>query len=175
VIQEEPTARAVVVDDVAEPDGAVGHGGLRGERRQYTCFSGSLPAMSSLPQDPDKKHKSGDRRFTRLQTSLPGVLAGRKELEVDVLDVSLGGCLLRSKRRPEPGAILDLRCGLGPETFRAKVRVREASVDGEASGEAASYLVGLEFVRLAASDQDLLREFLESESRRRRGGPRPPA
>ena len=94
---------------------------------------------------------------------------------MSVLDLSLGGCLLRTRLRPEPGAILDLRCGLGAETFRAKVRVREASVDGEASAEDPCYLVGLEFVRLAASDQDLLREFLESESRRRRGGPRPPA
>ena len=134
--------------------------------------------MSSLPQDPGKRRKSADRRFTRLSTSLPGVLQARVEQEVDVLDLSLGGCLLRAKGRPEPGAILDLRCDLGPETFRAKVRVREASIDGEAAepaSESTSYLVGLEFVRLAASDQDLLREFLASESRRRRGGPRPSA
>jgi hypothetical protein len=131
--------------------------------------------MSALPEDPGKKRKSTDRRFARLATSLPGVLEGRTDQGVDVLDLSLGGCLLRSKLRPEPGAILDLRCGLGPETFRAKVRVKEASVDGEAKTETLSYLVGLEFVRLAASDQDLLREFLESESRRRRGGTRPPS
>jgi len=134
--------------------------------------------MSSLPQDPSQKRKSVDRRFTRLTTSLPGVLEARTEQPVDVLDVSLGGCLLRAKARPEPGSIHDLRCDLGPETFRAKVRVREASVDGEASEQgpgSPSYLVGLEFVRLAASDQDLLREFLQSESRRRRGGPRSPA
>ena len=36
------------------------------------------------------------------------------------------------------------------------MRVREASVDGEVA-EPVRYLVGLEFVRLSASDQDLLR------------------
>ena len=74
--------------------------------------------------------------------------------------------------RPEPGSIFDVRFGLGAEAFKAKTRVREASVDGEVA-EPVRYLVGLEFVRLSASDQDLLRQFLESEGRRRRSGPRP--
>jgi hypothetical protein len=129
--------------------------------------------MSAPPQDPGRKRRLTDRRFTRLSTSLPGVLEGRTEHPLAVLDLSLGGCLVRSSLRPEPGTIVDLRFGLGPETFRAKARVREASLDGEVA-ELTRYLVGLEFVRLSASDQDLLREFLESQSRRRRGGPRTP-
>jgi hypothetical protein len=130
--------------------------------------------MTSLPQDPGQKRRSGGRRFVRLATSLPGVLGGRKDRPIEVLDLSLGGCLVRCESRPEPGAILDVRFGLGPEAFRAKTRVREASVDGEAAA-GTRYLVGLEFLRLSASDQDLLREFLEGQSRRRRSGPRPPA
>ena len=128
--------------------------------------------MSSLPQDPGQKRKTTDRRFTRLHIALPGTLEGRTEQPIEVLDLSLGGCLVRGLARPEPGSILDLRFGLGAEAFKAKARVREASVDGEAA-EPVRYLVGLEFVGLAASDQDLLRQFLESEGRRRRSGPRP--
>lgn len=128
--------------------------------------------MSSLPQDPGRKRKTTDRRFARLHTALPGTLEGRAEHRVEVLDVSLGGCLVRGEARPEPGSIFDLRFDLGVEAFKAKVRVREASVDGEVA-EPVRYLVGLEFVRLSASDQDLLRQFLESEGRRRRSGPRP--
>jgi PilZ domain len=133
--------------------------------------------MSAIPQDPGGRRRGVDRRFTRLSTSLPGTLEGRAPHPIEVLDLSLGGCLVRSEAHPEPGAIVDVRFGLGPEAFRAKTRVREASLDGE-TGEAAGpprYLVGLEFVRLSASDQDLLRQFLESESRRRRGGPRSPS
>lgn len=128
--------------------------------------------MSSLPRDPGRKRKAGDRRFVRLHTALPGVLVGRTEHPIDVLDLSLGGCLVRCEARPEPGAIVDVRFGLGAEAFKAKTRVREASVDGEVESPV-RYLVGLEFVRLSASDQDLLRQFLESEGRRRRSGPRP--
>ena len=128
--------------------------------------------MSSLPQDPGQKRKTTDRRFTRLHIALPGILEGRTELPIEVLDVSLGGCLVRGQARPEPGAIVDVRFDLGAEVFKAKTRVREASVDGEVA-EPVRYLVGLEFVGLKASDQDLLRQFLVSEGRRRRSGPRP--
>jgi c-di-GMP-binding flagellar brake protein YcgR len=129
--------------------------------------------MSSTPPDPGRKRRP-DRRFARLQTALPGVLEGRVPHEIAVVDLSVGGCLVRAPQRPEPGTIVDMRCDLGAETFRAKTRVREASLDGEAA-EGVSYLVGLEFLRLSASDQDLLREFLETESRRRQGGARPPS
>ena len=128
--------------------------------------------MSSLPQDPGQKRKTADRRFTRLHIALPGILEGRTEHPIEVLDVSLGGCLVRCQARPEPGAIVDVRFDLGAEVFKAKTRVREASVDGEVA-EPVRYLVGLEFVGLKASHQDLLRQFLESEGRRRRSGPRP--
>lgn len=129
--------------------------------------------MSSPPPLPGRKRRP-DRRFTRLQTALPGVLEGRHPHDIAIVDLSVGGCLVRAPQRPEPGTIVDMRCDLGAETFRAKMRVREASLDGEAT-EGACYLVGLEFLRLSASDQDLLREFLETESRRRQGGARPPS
>jgi c-di-GMP-binding flagellar brake protein YcgR len=130
--------------------------------------------MSSISQDPSGRRRGADRRFIRLATSLPGILAGRTEHPIEVIDLSLGGCLVRSAACPEPGAIVDLRFSLGAEAFRATSRVREASIDGAAGEgmEAPRYLVGLEFLRLSASDQDLLRQFLASESRRRRGGSR---
>src|SRR6185295_12263019 len=142
----------------------------REEPAVYLLFESAL--MSSLPPDPGKKRKPLDRRFARLHIALPGTLEGRTTHPIEVLDLSLGGCLVRSEARPEPGTILDVRFGLGAEAFKAKTRVREASVDGEVT-EPVRYLVGLEFVRLSASDQDLLRQFLESEGRRRRSGPRP--
>lgn len=129
--------------------------------------------MNPPPPQPGRKRRP-DRRFTRLQTALPGVLEARVPHDIAVVDLSVGGCLVRAPQRPEPGTIVDLRCLLGAETFRAKTRVRETSLDGEAA-EGASYLVGLEFLRLSASDQDLLREFLETQSRRRQGGARPPS
>ena len=87
--------------------------------------------MSSVPQDPGRKRKAFDRRFARLHIAIPGTLEGRTEHKVEVLDLSLGGCLVRGLARPEPGSIVDVRFGLGAEAFKAKTRVREASVDGE--------------------------------------------
>jgi c-di-GMP-binding flagellar brake protein YcgR len=127
--------------------------------------------MSALPPDPGRKRRS-DRRFARISTSLPGVLLGRAPREVEVLDLSRGGCLVRSPGGLEPGAIADVRLALGAFELEAKVRVREASVDGEA-GEGRVYLLGLEFMGLSARAEEGLRAFLESESRRRQSGARP--
>jgi c-di-GMP-binding flagellar brake protein YcgR len=127
------------------------------------------------PASPESVKRS-DRRFLRLATQIPGELKGRTTWAVEVVDLSLGGCLVRCPARVDAGTILDLRFGLGAEAFAAKVRVKEVSVDGAAtSPESSRYLVGLEYLRLAASDQDLLRHFLESESRRRRSAPASPA
>jgi hypothetical protein len=132
--------------------------------------------MSTLPPDDARRAmKVADRRSRRLALRLPGTLRGRASWPVDVLDLSLGGCLVRGGARPEPGAILDLQFSLGVEAFSPKVRVREVSLDGAtAEGGDARYLMGLEFLRLSASDHDLLLQYLEVEGRRRGSGKAPP-
>ena len=77
VVQQQPAPRAVVVDDVAEPEGAVRHGALRAEvAAVYLFFEGRF--MSSLPPGPGQA-PDFDRRFTRLHIALPGILEGRTE------------------------------------------------------------------------------------------------
>ena len=112
---------------------------------------------------------SRTRRYTRLTVDLEGTLVGRVVHPVRLLDLSLGGCLVRCDALLEPGAILDLRLTLQKEPFTAKVRVIDSSLDGSAAaGQAAGALAGLDFVSLAARDESRLRTFLEDERRRRR-------
>jgi c-di-GMP-binding flagellar brake protein YcgR len=100
--------------------------------------------------------------------SLPGVLRGRSERSVEVVDLSLTGCLLRCPAALEPGSIHDLLLSLGRGSFQAKARVTETSLDGSAvDSPELKYLIGVEFLRLAARDQAALREFIDAEFKRR--------
>jgi hypothetical protein len=87
-----------------------------------------------------------------------------------VIDLSLGGCLVRSDAPLDAGAVLDLALEIGGGPLALKVRVAEVSVDGASFSEPRPRcLAGLEFLGLAATDEARLRSFLEAESRRRRG------
>jgi hypothetical protein len=110
----------------------------------------------------------GRRRAPRLPVQLEGSLAGRSAHPVDVVDLSLTGCLVRSPTALDTGAILDLALTLDAEAFRAKVRVVESSLDGVgAPRDEPRYLAGLQFVALAAREELRLRRFLDHERRRR--------
>lgn len=101
------------------------------------------------------------RRAPRVETSLAGTLRGRSDREVTVLDLSAGGCLVRSDARLEPGAIFDLALRLGAEEIVAKVRVAEISRDGAApAGGDPLYLAGLRFLALQAEEAARLARFL---------------
>ena len=117
---------------------------------------------------------SRTRRYPRLAVDLEGTLVGRVVHTVRLVDLSLGGCLVRCDALLEPGAILDLRLPLEQEPFSAKVRVIDSSLDGSAAaGQAACALAGLDFVSLSARDESRLRRFLEDERRRRRSADAP--
>jgi hypothetical protein len=109
------------------------------------------------------------RRAPRLKTRLGGSLVGRATHEVEVSDLSLTGCLVRSPAGFDHGAILDLHLRIETDPIVAKVRVSSAAVDGSAlGGKAPRYLLGLEFIRLAAQGQARLQRFLSEERRRSR-------
>ncbi|HEX6740013.1 MAG TPA: PilZ domain-containing protein [Vicinamibacteria bacterium] len=115
-----------------------------------------------------KAGDGGRRRAPRLPVQIVGSLAGRAPYPVDVVDLSLTGCLVRSPNALDAGAILDLALTLRADPFRAKVRVIESSLDGVVAPQSgARYLAGLEFVGLPAHEEFRLRRFLEDERRRR--------
>jgi hypothetical protein len=112
------------------------------------------------------------RRQDRVSVDLPAAL-GRREARV--VDLSLLGCLVRSATVLDGGAVVDLHFELPDGPLRTKARVAEASVDGASlPADRPSFLTGFEFLTLGATDQDRLRRFVQSESRRRRGA-HPPA
>jgi hypothetical protein len=115
------------------------------------------------------------RRVPRTPVDLEAVVGGRAPRKARVADLSLVGCLVRSEKAFARGAVLDLTLAFPDGPLRAKARVVESSLDGEAPGGPPSYLAGLEFVALAAGEEARLRSFLEAEAKRRRGAHSPPA
>jgi hypothetical protein len=115
-----------------------------------------------------KAGDGGRRRAPRLPVQLEGSLAGRAAYPVDVVDLSLTGCLVRSPNALDAGAILDLALTLCADPFRVKVRVVGSSLDGAGAPQSGTrYLAGLEFLALPPREQLRLRRFLDDERRRR--------
>lgn len=104
-----------------------------------------------------------------MSVDLRATLAGRNPRPVQVLDLSLVGCLVRTGPALDPGAVVDVRIEMPDGPLRAKARVAEASVDGASLPEGLIFLAGLEFLGLAARDEQRLRAFVEDASKRRRG------
>jgi hypothetical protein len=108
------------------------------------------------------------RRAARLGTRLSAVLQGREPLEVEILDLSLTGCLARCRVLLDRGRVMDLALSIPDHAVLTKVRVAEASRDGEAGeGDEAFFLTGLEFLALPPGGEQALRQFLDAERRRR--------
>jgi PilZ domain-containing protein len=110
-----------------------------------------------------------------MPVDLTAVVGGRQKKSARVLDLSLVGCLLRTEAALARGAVLDVTLELPDGPLRTKGRVAEASIDGEAPPGPQSFLAGIEFLALAASDETRLRVFLDAEIKRRRLENSPPA
>jgi len=117
--------------------------------------------------------ESRRRRSPRISTSLSGSLAGRRPHPVEVLDLSVSGCLVRCDQAFDLDAILDLSLELAGEVLTAKVRVMDSSIDGSAPADRPEeHLIGLEFLALSAGAQQQIRRLVEGE-RRGRGADAP--
>jgi hypothetical protein len=117
---------------------------------------------------PGPARGGAQRRSPRLPIEVKAVLSGRSPRDVTVVDLSLGGCLVRCDALLDHGAILDLRLPLGDEPMAVKVRVAESFVDGDARGAGKpGFLAGLEFLGPPGGDLARLRRFLDAERRRR--------
>jgi hypothetical protein len=111
------------------------------------------------------------RRAPRLPIRLLATLMGRSPFEVEVLDLSVRGCLVRSPVRFDRGQIMDFTLTLEGQPLTAKVRVADTSCDGEARLDAASaFLTGLEFLALPPPGDITLAHFLEQARRHQKGG-----
>jgi hypothetical protein len=130
--------------------------------------------MTEWLQSP-RKVESRKPRAPRLATQLAGSLVGRSARPVIVTDLSMTGCLARVNAKLDRGSVQDLTVQLPSGPLQVKVRVAEASVDGESlAGGEPSFLVGLQFLGTAPEETARLTRFLSAE-RRRRGGSLPPA
>jgi hypothetical protein len=115
------------------------------------------------------------RRLPRTPVDLEAAVGGRSPRPARVVDLSIVGCLLRTERALARGAVLDLALTLPDGPLRAKGRVVESSLDGEATPGSASFLSGVEFLTLTAPDVARLHAFLEAEAKRRGVAHTPPA
>lgn len=115
----------------------------------------------------DNAKEGGRRRAPRLALRVGGSLSGRSAREVTLVDLSLTGCLVRCPALLDQGAILDLNLELEEGPLGTKVRVTEASLDGESAPGEPRYLTGLEFLGLPPKHAARLRRLLDEERRRR--------
>jgi len=112
--------------------------------------------------------ESRRRRSPRISTSLSGSLAGRRAHAVEVLDLSVSGCLVRCDHGFDLDAILDLSLEVAGEALTAKVRVMDSSIDGSTpADQPEEHLIGLEFLALPAGAQQQIRRVVEGELRGR--------
>ena len=123
-----------------------------------------------------KSHEGrNERRGQRVPVDLGARIGGRPERPARVADLSLIGCLVRTEATLDAGAVVDLSIELPDGVLRTKMRVAEASIDGDSlPGPSQRVLAGLEFLALAAADELRLRAFLDAEAKRRRGAHAPP-
>lgn len=118
------------------------------------------------------RDKDAGRRAPRVAVRIDASLAGRSNRKVRLVDLSMSGCLVQCEARLDPGAIFDLHLFLDADPLTAKVRVVEASLDGTSGpDEGPRYLAGLEFLSLAAREQNDLRRFIAEERRKRSAHP----
>jgi hypothetical protein len=128
------------------------------------------------PGGPKNHDGRDERRDQRVPVDLEARIGGRPERAARVADLSLMGCLLRTEATLDAGAVVDLSIHLPDGVLRTKMRVADASIDGDSlAGPPARVLAGLEFLALAAADELRLRAFLDVEAKRRRGAHTPPA
>jgi hypothetical protein len=128
------------------------------------------------PGGPKNHDGRDERRGPRVPVDLEARIGGRAERPARVADLSLMGCLVSTEATLDAGAVVDLTIELPDGVLRTKMRVAEASLDGDSlSGPPPRVLAGLEFLALAAADEIRLRAFLDIEAKRRRGAHTPPA
>src|SRR5262245_41240221 len=132
--------------------------------------------MPSHPRSFAASEGAGRRRAPRVAVAFEASLTGRSPRSVTVVDLALGGCLVRGDAAFDAGAILDLSLPFEGAPLAVKVRVVETSLDGDSLPDSQPrYLAGLKFLGLAAADEMRLRSFLESAGRRRRSADSSPA
>jgi len=114
------------------------------------------------------KNDDAVRRWPRIPVELRGELTGRASWNVSIQDLSLGGCLVQCDAALDRGSIVDVAVQLGSgQSVDVKGRIVHASLDGALLPRALRYLVGVEFLAVPVREEKVLRQFLESESRRR--------
>ncbi len=107
------------------------------------------------------------RRSPRLPIRMGGALLGRSTHRVEVVDLSLSGCLVLCDSALDRGTILDLELEMEAQPLAAKVRVSESSLAGGQDTAQPRYFAGLEFLALPARGETRLRRFLEEQRRRK--------
>lgn len=117
----------------------------------------------------NKLAETGSRRSRRILIALEGSILGVQSRQVRLQDLSVTGCLVQCAVNIGHGTILDLRVRLGSDDLATKARVVGAFVDGASLPGPPQYLVGLEFVGMAAAEEARLRGFIDQERRRADG------
>jgi hypothetical protein len=100
-----------------------------------------------------------EERRRALRVPIDGTLATLPTaVNVQVLDISVGGVLLQAKERLEPGTRARLRLNMWGSPFAAEVEVKRVSQMSENPQEIA-FGLGAEFVSITPEHRQLIERF----------------
>ena len=111
--------------------------------------------MQTVPTRPTTR-----RRYSRVPSLGECFAQLGNGWEGSVLDVSLGGMLLRVKRVLTLGSSYFVKLLLQRQTMVVEARVVRVQSSAE------DYLTGMEFVKLSSEDREALRGFTESKTKK---------
>lgn len=110
--------------------------------------------MQTVPPQPTTR-----RRYVRVPSLGDCFAQLGNGWEGSVLDLSLGGMLLRIKRILTPGSSYFVKLLLRQRAMVVEARVIHIKTSAE------DYLTGMEFLRLSSDDREALRGFTELKSK----------
>jgi hypothetical protein len=100
-----------------------------------------------------------EERRRAIRVPIEGTLATLPTaINVQVLDISVGGVLLQARERLEPGTRARLRLNMSGAAFAADVEVKRVSPVADSVPEPA-YGLGAEFVGITAEHRQLIERF----------------
>jgi len=104
----------------------------------------------------------------RRRTPRATVAAGHElqlpvSMTVQLVDISLGGVLLSSPQRTEPGQRATLETKLGTQPVRAEVEVCRVSSERAGGQVQGRFRVGTRFVALRDADRRTVQQFLRED------------
>ena len=116
------------------------------------------PGGGAAVTDEKRRHtRVSEKRYAALRVVDDGVVIDDQGFCV-MIDISLGGCRLRTSVRPEVGATVEADIGFGED-----VRTFPGIVRNTRTGEGRSHEIGIEFIDMTTESAGFIRDLVNEQ------------